>query len=147
MTSTKPQELKEKIVGVVAGLPTLFHDDYTINYEGMHEHVDFLAGHGMDVVMLSLGISELRFLDYDEVKAVTRTVVEAAAGRLPVIASTAEWWTGQALDFVKYAQDVGADGCIVVPPGNPYTTYNPALHDDTIYRHYELSPPPPISAW
>ncbi|MBI3941833.1 MAG: dihydrodipicolinate synthase family protein [Chloroflexi bacterium] len=132
----KSQELKNKIVGVVAGLPTLFHEDYSINHQGMRTHVNFLVENGMDVVILSLGISELRSLEFDEVKAVTKTVVEAAAGRVPVIASTAEWWTKQALDFVKYAQDVGADGCIVVPPGNPYTSYSPALHDDAIYRHF-----------
>ncbi len=132
----KPQELKEKIAGVVAGLPTLFNDDYSINHSGMRTHVEYLIANGINVLMISRGISELPYLTYEEIKAVTRNVVEAAAGRVPVLTSTFDWWTGRAIEFVKYAQDVGADGCLVVLPVL-YTDYTPALHDAAFYRHFE----------
>jgi len=135
MAST-PAELRERIKGVVVGLVTLFNDDYSINHEGMRTHVEYLIENGINVLMISRGVSELPYLSYDEIKAVTKTIVEAAAGRVPVITSTFEWWTGQAIEFARFAQDVGADGCIIVLPSY-YANYNPALHDDAICEHFE----------
>jgi len=134
--ASKPQELKEGIQGVVVGLPTLFNEDYSINHEGMRTHVDFLIDNGINVLMLSRGVSEWAYLTYEEIRAVTKNVVEAAAGRALVITSIFDWWTGQAAEFVKYARDVGADGCLVVLPVL-YTGYDPALHDEAFYRHFE----------
>jgi len=131
-----PQKLRERIVGVVVGLPSLFNNDYSINHEGMRVHVQFLVDSGVELLMVSRGVSELAYLSYEEIKAVTRNVVDAAAGRAVVIASTFEWWTGQAVEFVQYAQDVGAEGCLVVLP--PLTSgYCPALHDNAFCRHFE----------
>ncbi len=135
MAST-PQELKERIVGSVVGLPTLYNQDYSINYAGMRTHVDFLIDNGIKVLMLSRGISEWPYLTYEEIRAVTKNAVQAAAGRAVVITSTFEWWTGRSIEFIQYAQDVGADGCLVVLP-ILYTDYDPALHDDVFYKHFE----------
>lgn len=134
--ASKPQELREKIVGVLVGLPTLFNEDYSINYQGMRTHVEYLIDNGVSVLMISRGVSELPYLTCEEIRAVTKNAVEAAAGRVPVITSTFEWWTGQATEFARYAQDVGADGCLVVLPPL-YAGYNPDLHDDAIYKHFE----------
>lgn len=134
--ASMPQELKEKTTGIVVGLPTLFNDDFSINHDGMRTHVDFLIEDGVKVLMLSRGVSEWPYLTYEEIKAVTENVVRAASGRAIVITSTFDWWTGQAVEFAKYAQDVGADGCLVVLPVL-YTGYNPDLHDDAFHRHFE----------
>jgi dihydrodipicolinate synthase/N-acetylneuraminate lyase len=131
-----PQELRENIAGVVVGLPTLFNGDYSINYDGMKTHIDFLVDSGVNVLMLSRGISEWSYLTYEEIKAVTRNVAEAVAGRVPFITSTFDWWTGQAIDFAKYARDVGADGCLIVLPPL-FTSYDPLLHDAAFYAHFE----------
>lgn len=136
MTLT-PQELKGRIAGIIPGLPTLFNPDYSLNHAGMATHVNFLIDSGIQTLMLSLGVSELRFLSHAEVVAVTKTVVNAAAGRAAVITSTSEWWTGESLAFVKAVEDVGADGCIIVAPGRLYTSYRPSVHDDVFVKHYE----------
>ena len=135
MAST-PRELKDRIVGVVAGLPTLFNDDGSINHDGMRTHVEFLIQNGIHVLALSKAVSEFCYLSSDEIKAVTKTVVEAAAGRVPVLTSTYAWWTGQSVAFAKYAQEIGADGCFITMP-ILYTPYDPDLHDDPFYRHFE----------
>ncbi len=134
--SATPQQLKARIHGVVVGLPTLFNPDFTINHAGMRRHVDFLIEAGVHVLMISRGVSELPYLSAEEILAVTETVARQAAGRVPVITSTFEWWTGQAADFVARVPDAGADGCLIVLP--PYfINYNPAWHDDVICRHFE----------
>jgi 4-hydroxy-tetrahydrodipicolinate synthase len=131
-----PQQLRESIVGVVVGLPTLFNEDYSINHDGMRTHVDFLVDAGVNVLMLSRGISEWSYLTYEEIKAVTKNVAETVGGRVPFITSTFDWWTGQATEFAKYARDVGADGCLIALPPL-FTSYDPALHDDAFCQHFE----------
>jgi 4-hydroxy-tetrahydrodipicolinate synthase len=42
--------------------------------------------------------------------------VEAAAGRVPVIAGTGSNSTSEAIDFTRHAKKAGADGCLVVTP-------------------------------
>ncbi|MBC6443008.1 MAG: 4-hydroxy-tetrahydrodipicolinate synthase [Rhodobacteraceae bacterium] len=55
-------------------------------------------------------------LTHDEHEQVIRTVVEAAAGRVPVIAGAGSNNTDEALRFTRFARDVGADGALVVTP-------------------------------
>jgi dihydrodipicolinate synthase/N-acetylneuraminate lyase len=58
----------------------------------------------------------------------TRVVVEAAGDRAPVIAATGSWWTGQAVDFARYATSLGASAIQVVMPPNGT--------DDSYYEHF-----------
>ncbi len=55
-------------------------------------------------------------LTHSEHELVIQTVVEAAAGRIPVIAGAGSNNTDEAIRFVKFAADVGADAALVVTP-------------------------------
>ena len=55
-------------------------------------------------------------LTHEEHEHVIRTVVEAAGGRVPVIAGAGSNNTDEALRFTQFAKDVGADGALVVTP-------------------------------
>lgn len=67
----------------------------------------------------------------DERRAVARTVVEAAAGRVPVLIGAGAERTEDAIAEARMAQDVGADGIMVIPPF--YSTPTEA----ELVRHYE----------
>ncbi len=134
---TTPEVVRDKIKGPVIGLPTLFTEDFQINYAGIHQHVDFLIDRGIEVLMLSVGISEYQHLSEEEIRMVAKTVAQAAAGRATVIAETDPWWTNQAVEFAKYAEDVGVDFLLVIPPDVSYLPYDPSVHDDELYRHFE----------
>ncbi len=134
---SSPEEIRSRIKGPVVGLPTLFTQDFQVNYAGIHQHVDFLIDRGIKVLMLSVGVSEYGSLSYEEIKMVAQTVAQATAGRATVIAETGPWWTGQAVEFAKYAEDVGVDALMVIPPELYYLPYDPSVHDDALYRHFE----------
>lgn len=55
-------------------------------------------------------------LSHDEHEGVIKLVVEAAAGRVPVIAGAGSNNTIEAIRFVQFAQNVGANAALVVTP-------------------------------
>lgn len=55
-------------------------------------------------------------LSHDEHELVIKTVVEASAGRIPVIAGAGSNNTDEAIRFVKFAAEAGADAALVVTP-------------------------------
>lgn len=133
----KSSELKKKLQGPIVGLPVLFKPNHDVNHDGISEHVNFLIDNGIKVLMLSQGISEFQYLTEKEIEQVTKTVVEAADGRVTVLASTWQWWTGKAIEFAKYAENIGADGLLVITPFWPYAEYDPEVHDEAIFNHFK----------
>jgi 4-hydroxy-tetrahydrodipicolinate synthase len=55
-------------------------------------------------------------MESDDRKTVLEAVVEANAGRVPIIAGTHHYRTAIAVDLSRHAQQAGADALLVVPP-------------------------------
>jgi 4-hydroxy-tetrahydrodipicolinate synthase len=67
----------------------------------------------------------------DEKKRVIDTVIDAANGKVKVVAGTGASGTDQALEMTKYAKDAGADAALIVTP------YYLKPTDRGIYEHYD----------
>jgi len=74
---------------------------------------------------------EFLSLTRDERRAVAAIVVEQAAGRVPVLVGTAAEWTDEAIVLSAEAQELGADGVMIVPP------YYSSPTEDELFRHYQ----------
>ena len=70
-------------------------------------------------------------LSHEEHKRVIGLCVEAAAGRVPVIAGAGSNCTSEAVALTRYAKDAGADGVLVVTP-----YYNKPTQEG-LYLHYK----------
>jgi 4-hydroxy-tetrahydrodipicolinate synthase len=70
-------------------------------------------------------------LTHEEHKAVIALCIEAAAGRVPVIAGTGSNCTSEAVALTRHAKDAGADGALVVTP-----YYNKPTQEG-LYLHYK----------
>ncbi len=70
-------------------------------------------------------------LTHDEHKRVVELCVEAAAGRVPVIAGTGSNSTHEAIDFTRHAKEAGADAALVVTP-----YYNKPTQEG-MYQHFK----------
>jgi 4-hydroxy-tetrahydrodipicolinate synthase len=70
-------------------------------------------------------------LSPSEHKRVVELAVEAAAGRVPVIAGTGSNSTEEALDYTKHAKAAGADAALIVVP-----YYNKPTQDG-LYAHFK----------
>ena len=112
-----PEEVKARIRGPILTLPTPFTAGFKVDYQGVRNMIRLGLANGVGVYELTAGNSQYNMLTFDEIKQLTRAVVEAVAGRGIVIAATGPWWTGQAVDYTRYAESVGADAVqVLLPP-------------------------------
>jgi 4-hydroxy-tetrahydrodipicolinate synthase len=96
----------------------------------VRELVEFHVKHGTDALVPCGTTGESPTLSHDEHKRVVELVVEAAAGRIPVVAGTGSNSTSEAIDLTTHAARAGAQGALVV---NPY--YNKPTQEG-LYRHF-----------
>ena len=130
----KPEELKEKMKGVIIVQATPFWEDGSVDVEGLRENTRFLVekATGKDVVLVPVGSTgEFYALSDEERKRVIKTVVAEANGKVPVLAGTAQAGTGETLKMSKYAEEVGADGVQIVLP------YYQLPSEEGMYQHYK----------
>lgn len=124
----KPEEFKVALTGPILSIPTVFTADYRLDHEGLRNMIERALNGGIRVFALTKGNSMYDCLTYDEVKQLTRTTVNAVRGRGITIAATGAWWTGQAVDYARYAESSGADAVQVLIPPAP---------DEGLVRHFE----------
>ena len=96
----------------------------------VRELVELHASHGTDGIVPCGTTGESPTLSHDEHKRVVEVVIEAARGRLKVVAGTGSNSTAEAIDLTRHAERAGAAGALVV---NPY--YNKPTQDG-LYRHF-----------
>lgn len=111
-----PSEVKARIRGPILTLPTPFTADFKVDHQGVRNLVRLGLANGIGVYELTMGNSMYNAMTYDEIKKLTKVFVEAVGGRGIVIAATGQWWTGQAVDYARYAESVGADAVQVLLP-------------------------------
>lgn len=70
-------------------------------------------------------------LSHEEHKRVVELCIEAAAGRVPVIAGAGSNATAEAVELTRHAKEAGADGALVVTP-----YYNKPTQEG-LYLHYK----------
>jgi 4-hydroxy-tetrahydrodipicolinate synthase len=117
--------------GVIAAVVTPFKPDYELDEEGLKKLVDYLTKNRVHGIMTTGGNGEFPHLLHEERWKVLEVAIEAAKGRVPIIACTASCSTKETLMLTGHAKEVGADAVIIVPP------YYFKLPEESIYEHYK----------
>ena len=117
------------LAGVVPVVPTIFHDDETVDLDGTARVVDYLIDAGVDGVCLLANYSEQFSLTDAERDAIARLLLERVAGRCPVIVTTSHYSVRIAAARSRAAQDMGASMVMLMPPffGATLTAGGPAV--------------------
>jgi 2-keto-3-deoxy-L-arabinonate dehydratase len=117
------------LTGVVPVVPTIFHDDQSVDLAGTARVVDYLIDGGVDGLCLLANYSEQFALTDAERDAIARTLLEHVAGRLPVIVTTSHFSARVAAARRRAAQEMGAAMVMVMPPffGATLTVPGPAV--------------------
>jgi 4-hydroxy-tetrahydrodipicolinate synthase len=115
--------------GSIVALVTPFRDG-KVDEAKLRALVDMHLAAGTDAIVPCGTTGESPTLSHDEHKRVVEVVIEAARGRLPIIAGTGSNSTAEAIDLTTHARKAGASGALVV---NPY--YNKPTQEG-LYRHF-----------
>jgi 4-hydroxy-tetrahydrodipicolinate synthase len=96
----------------------------------LKELVEFHVSSGTDGLIPCGTTGESPTLSHDEHHRVVELVIEAARGRIRVVAGTGSYSTADAIEMTRHAERAGAAGALVV---NPY--YNKPTQEG-LYRHF-----------
>lgn len=102
--------------GAGVALVTPFKDSGEINYSKLEEIVEEQIAGGTDSIIVCGTTGEASTLTHDEHIKEIKFVCDLVNGRIPVIAGTGSNCTATALYLSKCAEEVGADGLLLVSP-------------------------------
>ena len=101
--------------GIFPAITTKFHADESIDAEGTARHIDFQIRNGIHGLVTCGSLGEASTLTLEEKLKVAQIALEAADGRIPVLANVSETSTREALRYVDGANKLGVAGFMVMP--------------------------------
>ena len=116
MTSRRGQSLYDRLVGIYTIFLTPFSSNGELDLDAAAENTDYLIRQGMSGIVVAGTYGEYVTLTSEERKALLRSVIAAADGKIPVIACTAAGSTAEVIAYTLDAEDAGADGAMITPP-------------------------------
>ncbi|UYQ76996.1 5-dehydro-4-deoxyglucarate dehydratase [Glutamicibacter sp. JL.03c] len=129
MTKYTPAELAAQLKDGLLSFPvTAFDADLKVDEATYRKHLDWQSSYDVAGLFAAGGTGEGFSLSTEESKQVVRMAVEEAGDRVPVLAS-AGGSTLQAIEQAKNAEEVGAEGLLLLPP---YLTEN---DQEGLYQH------------
>jgi len=102
--------------GVFPVAPTIFDDSGRLDLEGQKRAIDFMIDAGSDGICILANFSEQFVLTDGEREAVTTTVLDHVAGRVPVIVTTSHFSTEICAERSRRAEAAGAAMVMIMPP-------------------------------
>jgi len=102
--------------GVCASSVTPFHPDGRLWLERLKPHIDWLISERVDAISPLGSSGEFPAMECEDRKRVLAAAAEAINGRVPVVAGTHDYSTARTIDLSKFAESVGADALLIVPP-------------------------------
>lgn len=105
-----------RLSGVLTALVTPFTPDGQVDTSTLRRVVDRSVDGGVHGVVACGSTGEFTSLTADERRLVVETVVDQAAGRVPVVAQTGAQTAREAVALSRHAQDAGASVLMLVTP-------------------------------
>ncbi len=107
--------MKKSFEGSIVAMVTPFRDG-KVDEPKLRELVEFHVKNGTDAIVPCGTTGESPTLSHAEHKRVVEVTIEAAAGRIPVVAGTGSNSTAEAIELTQHAKKAGADGVLMVCP-------------------------------
>jgi len=119
------------MIGVYTVLVTPFKaDGGEVDYEGLRKNVEWQISHGVHGLVANGSTGEFASLEDDEREKVAATVIDAAAGRVPVVIGASAEATQKSMFYTKQAKKLGADAVLVLP------SYYCKPNQEEIFAHF-----------
>lgn len=108
--------MSQAYTGIWPVAPTPFHDDGSLDLDGMKRVLDCLIDQGADGICVLANFSEQFLISDAERETLTRLCLEHVAGRVPMIVTISHFATQIAVERARYAKSLGADIVMMMPP-------------------------------
>ncbi len=102
--------------GVHAAIVTPFDAELNVDHQALEAQIERLIGEGIHGIVANGTVGEGGSLSTEERRAVLETVVQAAAGRVPVCAGVSAPTAAQACAYARDASEAGSDSLMSLPP-------------------------------
>ncbi|MFD2238110.1 4-hydroxy-tetrahydrodipicolinate synthase [Aureimonas populi] len=122
--------MRKAFRGVFTVMITPFDAQGELDLTALAAFTDWQIREGIHGLIPLGSTGEFLSLAEEERVAVARTVIETAAGRVPVLVGTGAEDTREAVRLTRQAQEMGADGAMIIPPF--YSTPT----DEELVHHY-----------
>ncbi|HTY98876.1 MAG TPA: dihydrodipicolinate synthase family protein, partial [Rhodocyclaceae bacterium] len=119
------------IQGSIPAIVTPMHADGSLDLPCLQRLVEWHVREGSDGIVVVGTTGESPTVNFDEHCQLIRTTVDAAAGRIPVIAGTGANSTREAIELAEFAKSAGANAHLSVVP-----YYNKPTQEG-LYRHFK----------
>ena len=135
--SMTAEEFKNNLKGVVPVQLCPYTREGEVDIEGIKENtkfiVDFAKDGNKDVVLFTNGnTTEFYANSVEEQKNIIKTVVDTVGGVIPVITGVSQASARLTIEMAKYAEEVGADCAILLPP------YVHTASKEGVYQYYKI---------
>ncbi|MEK6777997.1 MAG: dihydrodipicolinate synthase family protein, partial [bacterium] len=117
--------------GTLPAIITPFKKDGEIDESALRNLIHFFIEEKVDGIVPCGTTGESATLTHEEHKKVVRITVDAAKGKVPVLAGTGSNSTAETIELTRAAKQAGADGALLI---SPY--YNKPTQEG-IYQHYK----------
>ena len=127
--------------GTGTALITPFDEDLNVDYKALRKLVEFQVNNKVDFLVVLGTTGEAPVIDEEERRKIIDTVISEVDGKIPVVIGTGSNDTIKVVKFNKIAEDLNADGVLIV---NPY--YNKGTQSSLIdhYKYIAERTPLPI---
>lgn len=119
-----------RVNGVIVPPITPFDERGQIDTAAIRNLVEFLVGRGIHGLFPGGTTGESPLLTAAERRLLAETVVDAVAGRVPVIIHTGAITTAETVELTRHARSIGAQAAAVLPP------YYFRHSDQGLLRHF-----------
>ncbi|GAB2737839.1 4-hydroxy-tetrahydrodipicolinate synthase [Salinifilum aidingensis] len=109
--------MSTEFTGILAAVVTPFTADASeVDAKGVEKQTEHVLAGGINGLVPGGSTGEFTTLSTNERKQVTELYVDAAGGRVPVVAGTGALSTAETVELSRHASRAGADAVMVVPP-------------------------------
>lgn len=102
--------------GIISAMITPMHEDESVNYPALETLTQAQIARGVEGFYCCGSSGEGPLLRFEERKQILATIVQAAEGRVPVIAHVGTPRTMDAVELARSAEQNGASAVSLVPP-------------------------------
>ncbi|SEP86635.1 4-hydroxy-tetrahydrodipicolinate synthase [Virgibacillus subterraneus] len=125
------EEAKKRFRGSISPVITPFHEDEQIDFDKFKELINWQIESGSHGISVTGTSGEPSSMTVEEREMVMKTACKTVNGRVPFIPGTGSTNHQETLRLTKAAQEMGADGALVIVP------YYNKPNQHALYKHFK----------